>query len=281
MICSATKMQPLCDSFIIIGDYIWHSIRAAQNIGIRFYEDTITELALLYVGVNHPTSVRIRSFTRRREAKTGADWEWWIGRPGSWLGMRVQAKRMSYPKHNFGSLLTYTPYGSRIRQIDALIRKAHLDALNPAYVFYVSSRTRHPLWLEKIWRRCPCALYPGYPGSLISDACAVRKVNSNRLTDLAEICLPWQCIVCDCLVCPSPSARLAERAFSALKRSRSELERLDQPIMDEPWYPPRENLPDYLLALERSEEYDMEADETLRERAGERGLAGFVVLRED
>lgn len=270
-------MHALCCSFIRLGDETWHNIASAWQVGLLHSEETITETNLFYLQRRHPWNIRIRAFHRRREARTGADWEWWIGGRGSWFGMRVQAKKMSYPRPEFRSLQTYGPRRSSNRQIDILIREAHRDRLNAAYVFYVSSPLGRSQWLQTLRRPCPFA---PFPGCLIADACAVKATNSCRLKELARISLPWNCLVCPCPQHPAPPGGLARQAFQTLDHSRYGLRDLDQPVIDHPWHEPRETLPDYLLALERAE-LDAEGDEALRRRASERGLAGFIILRED
>ena len=48
--------------------------RAAKRTGLNYNEETVTEGLLLDLQVNFPGDVLIVPFTKRREARIGADW---------------------------------------------------------------------------------------------------------------------------------------------------------------------------------------------------------------
>jgi len=48
------------------------------NVWVSYGEETITESNLLEIRRRHPELVRVRTFPKREEAKSGADWEWHI-----------------------------------------------------------------------------------------------------------------------------------------------------------------------------------------------------------
>ncbi len=50
--------------------------RVAKRTGLNYNEETVTEGLLLDLQVNFPGDVLIVPFTKRREARIGADWAW-------------------------------------------------------------------------------------------------------------------------------------------------------------------------------------------------------------
>lgn len=64
---------------------------AMFRLGIM--EETITDMHLFSIADEFSNNVLTKKFTRREEgAKSGADWLWIIGEPGSWLSLLIQAK---------------------------------------------------------------------------------------------------------------------------------------------------------------------------------------------
>ena len=280
-------MSRLCFTFQNIADRTWHAIADAYRAGLSYGEETITETNLLHLNRYHPKQIRIKAFSKRKEEPaTGADWEWWIGGRGRWLGMRVQAKKIKYPGDDFGKLQTYTTPSKTKPQIDMLINQAKADRLNPAYCLYVSSQTLPPIWTTTC-----CWYYPKqfHMGCLIGHAVALRATGSNKLNDLAHVCLPWHCLVCDCTCCPPSGSRpsggsLANAAFALIKNSRiagGEYGGGDlDGYKDFPLFEPQQSLPDYLGPL-LADEWGDGSDERLRGIAEERGLSGFVILQDE
>ena len=276
-------MSRLCFTFQNIADRTWRAIADAHQAGLSYGEETITETNLLQLKRYHPKQIRIRAFSKREESKTGADWEWWIGGHGRWLGMRVQAKRIKYPYDSFDRLQTYKTNGEYNKQIDILIDKAKMENLNPVYCLYVSSQTPPPLRATTRFCRYRRRFYMG---CLIGDAVAVRSTGSNKLNDLAHVCHPWHCLVCDCSYCPSAEGPpyggyLADAAFALLKKSRDagmeyRAEGLEG-YADFPLFEPQQRLPDYLELIDAR---GGSPDEKLRKIAAERDLAGFVIIGE-
>ncbi len=279
-------MSRLCFTFQNLADRTWRAIADAHQAGLSYGEETITETNLLHLRRYHPYQVRVRAFSKQKEEPaTGADWEWWIGGRGRWFGMRVQAKRIKYPGDDFGTLQTYRTASMKRLQIEVLVEQARIDNLNPAYCLYVSQ----PGSAGTYSRCCSRTTRRFLHGCLIGDAVAVRATGSNKLNDLARVCHPWHCLVCNCPCCPlsgapAPSGgRLADAAFAVLRHSRMAGRELCRESFDGfediPWFKPRQRLPDYLEPLSVGEGGD-ETDGRLREIAEERGLSGFVILQE-
>jgi hypothetical protein len=182
----------ICDTFQQLADTTWELIESAHQLGMRWSEESNTESLLLELRRRHPSQIFIQAFTKRREVKLGADWEWWfLGRTRVY-GMRVQAKRISLPRETFGKL-RYTPKGHRKDQMTTLIERAQHDGLTPTYCFYVASQryTRGATWLAAI------SPQPSQPsGCLIGHAQVVQNVGSSTLRQLASSLMPWHFLVC-------------------------------------------------------------------------------------
>lgn len=64
---------------------------ACESSGLQWTEETVTEILLTRAAPH----VRFVTFTRKQEARVGADWLWWWVAPtGESFGMLVQAKRL-------------------------------------------------------------------------------------------------------------------------------------------------------------------------------------------
>lgn len=270
----------LCHSFQEIGGWVWQRIALAQQVGLAFSEETITETVLLQLASRHPGSVTIQAFSKRDEAVNGSDWEWWIGQTGSWFGMRVQAKRIKLPSETFRPLQSYgRSKGSTIGQIDRLISRAATDHLNPAYCLYFVSYKWPAL---KAW---PVYTFLGGgpispQGCLMADASAVKAIGKDSLVALAPISVPWHLLVCHCASGSLNAGSSAEASHSALRTSRQLAVAIrEQTLENAPDFPPRAALPPHMeLLRERTVARDADGPDRLVEYARERDLKGLVLI---
>ena len=109
----------------------WHRRGAAKRTGLSLNEETVTEGLLLDLKVHFPGDVMIVPFTKRREARIGADWAWaFVGPDGRCCqGMLVQAKRLDDNDCGYRSLY-------KGKQMERLIASAKRYRLPPVYTFY-------------------------------------------------------------------------------------------------------------------------------------------------
>jgi hypothetical protein len=263
----------LCHTFQKTADWVWQQIGNADRHGLAFSEETITETILLELKAEHPAEVSLCAFTKREEKKNGADWEWWIGRPGRWLGMRVQAKRVALPREEFKRLQTYGSRKGAPSQLDVLIASAARDRLNAAYCLYVHSKKWPTLGAWPLFRPSPVnSLSP--KGCLIADARAVKASRSNALSKIAPVALPWHLLVCQCA---STKGDLADAAMAILRGS---LDLAGGPA-EADLIRPVEELPRHMTILREALESEGEAPrEELREIARKRRLLGFLLIEE-
>ena len=66
-----------------------------KDVHVSLGEEAITEHNLLEIRRRHWDSTRIETFTKPKEAKNGADWEWHLIGQAYTLKLRVQAKRVN------------------------------------------------------------------------------------------------------------------------------------------------------------------------------------------
>ena len=85
---------------------IWGRRGEAKRHGLRFGEETATELFHLDLAELFPGNVKIVPFNRREEGRIGADWAWaFVGPDGQWCqGMLVQAKRLDDEEREYPEL---------------------------------------------------------------------------------------------------------------------------------------------------------------------------------
>ena len=253
----------ICKTFQNLATATRRRILSADELGLRWSEETNTEFLLLRLKIKHPTEVRIRAFKKHEEAINGADWEWWlVGGRGAAYGMRVQAKRIKLNTETFG-YLRYRRKGQPHDQMTNLIRRARSDNLDPVYCFYVAS-------CRQKWRR----ITPPLSCCMIGHAQQVQSAQSNRLRDLHPLLIPWEK-----LVCPSTGggATISHHAITAL-RGAIEAGARAIPEMPRPELTGFQTAPPPYISqfLE-----DGASPVLAQSRALERGIKGIVVIQQE
>ena len=204
----------LCEDFVDQSRKTWDRLRVSKLAGISISEESITDFNLLDLQIKHPYEIRTQKFNKRREAKVGADWEWWLGSRNLWLGVRCQAKKIDSANLNYPCIDERNQYG---RQIDLLIANSlkHKPPIVPVFIFYnywdVSRFDPH--WL--------CLTYPKsleMLGCSISHAVSIKPLldqGHDGLRDIERIMYPWSCLVC-CTGFSQGNSTLPFRAFDFL-----------------------------------------------------------------
>lgn len=210
----------LCSTFLDLGDAVSRNLALAHrdDCHVSYGEETITESCLLEIHRRHSAIVKLKTFTKREEAKNGADWEWHLVGRSYTFKMRVQAKRLAKGASRFSRLLDYRASGAPHTQIEMLIKDATSHSLYPAICLYSPNNAK------KKWRsRAGLTSPPGIEfGCLIGDA---SLVTDNDHSSLERICLPWHYLVCPRLLAYKRKLRRSPSipSFAALN-SRDTLE---------------------------------------------------------
>jgi hypothetical protein len=193
----------LCQSFIGLATHTFHWMTLARQPNLVPGETAVTDFNLFRLWATHPLQVAIWRHSQRRESRSGADWEWWLGGPGGWVGFRVQAKKLDDSgvryQHLFRSVRGQ-------RQIDTLIDQARATGITPIYCFYNGLPGVLASWRAS----CSGTLPPQARGCTVASARSVRLLNSDELAQLAPVSAPWSD-----LVCCQPGAGLADAAAAS------------------------------------------------------------------
>ena len=182
---------------------VWRRRGLAKRHGLGFNEETASEMFLLDLAERFPGEVTIVPFTRREEARIGADWAWaFVGPDGQWCqGMLVQAKRLDDRDREYPELYYRTPAkGAQpsVAQLDRLIDNATRLGLPPVYALYnhLSDPGRLPhgacgsLGLVSL-------PVPESWGIALASAFAVRAARPNRGYERhRDHSLPLHCLLC-------------------------------------------------------------------------------------
>jgi hypothetical protein len=220
----------------------WNKIKQAEQLSYNLDEEYFTDFNLFELTRRHPLQIETIKFSKRKEGKEGADWEWWLVSPGTRLGLRVRAKKLSPKTLRYKDLNYITPSG--YRQIDLLIRKAingKYGSTLPMYVLYNfwDCSTYFAPWLCMSRKRDIRLL-----GCGIVDARALIPIvnqGKDQLQDVANMMYPWSCLICCTGYSADPNAHLTYRAFDFLQNVFGKIgdfrDKQDRFIVKEaPWY---------------------------------------------
>jgi hypothetical protein len=159
--------------------------------GVELHEETITQDLLLDIAMAMP-AMTVETFTKRQEARNGADWQWeWWFEGRQWFGLRVQAKRL---KRLNSRRLGYDLGYKSGKQLDLLISDAAHSGLRAAYVLY------NGLELDLSAFGSGCGRLPREPESfgvtLLPASVAKELVEQGRddFATVAGVSRPWSCL---------------------------------------------------------------------------------------
>lgn len=165
-----------------------------HRLGMTIGEETLTDLNLLELQAGNPGEVSTIKFTRLQEGqKTGADWEWWVRlASGSWLKLRVQAKRLNLRTSSYHHINYPKQTG---RQLRDLVKDARASRAVPLYCFYnFWEPSKASPW------RCKC--HPedqAFMGCTIAAADHIESLGPlgrKKRRHIERRWIPWHCLVC-------------------------------------------------------------------------------------
>jgi hypothetical protein len=201
MLAVPTSQLPLCIALRQLETITWSELKAGYDCRQRLDEESLTSYHLMRLATAVPAIVLEKHY-RGREARTGADWEWWVGSPGAYIGLRVQAKILNAASLEYASL--YSSRKNALVQVDKLIDGATNapQPLFPVYAFYNywwSSGLYPARWT------CPRPTTDSTSaGWTLASAYDVRDHlaswrPSKKLYDLSRFMYPVSCLFCcDC-----------------------------------------------------------------------------------
>lgn len=191
--------QTICDTFRAIAAKTHGHLVLAESASHQPLEETLTDINILQLKLRHPKEVYSQLFNKRREASTGADWEWWLtnARRTAWLGLRVQAKMLHLLSDTYPHL-HYVSGKPPVSQVSRLISDAAGYGLTPLYCLYL--RLSSAVSMKSSTRCRSLAYAPEHFGCSLAPAIHVRNLQvSGNHCDLHSVLAgshPWHCLVC-------------------------------------------------------------------------------------
>lgn len=214
------SVSRLCKDFVEQAVKTWKYIELSELTNIGLSEESITDINLLDLQRTHPSEILTQKFSKPRESQIGADWEWWLGSQGKWLGLRIQAKKLDPDNLSYPFLEHVSTNG---RQIELLINHSLIQQPPriPIYIFY-------NYWdMQQFSAPWLCQTFPPQLEALgcgVVEAQLVKRIldaGSNQLADIANLMYPWSCLVCchGYSKASGDSEKLPSRAFNFLSNA--------------------------------------------------------------
>lgn len=208
----------LCPTFENESKRIWKDFEDTYLSGLSPKEETITDNLLLAIQRAHPYEVVTWQFDKPGEAKSGADWEWWLTNEKIWVGLLIQAKRLDPKSHKYPGI-KHKVGAAKKPQIDLLIEQAGLKNIDPLYFFYNYSTAP----IDKLgWNCQSTSPLASLLGCTVAHAHAVKSMLDRGgvgLPKMSAISLPMRCLVC-CPVLGEPDNSLPSKASGVAKNLR-------------------------------------------------------------
>lgn len=190
-------ISPAQQVFERLATETWEKLRDGHDLGISQGECTITDHNLLEICRARLPSLQIVKTPSRDEARTGTDWEWWIGCGSKgWYRFAIQAKKL-YPPHQ-----TYVSLGHKVgkrRQVDVLGDYARANRAIPLYCLYNYVPC---IDQAKYWHCCQRRVDEQFGCTLahlntIRIAVNTRGARSFGFVHSVPTTMPWRCIFCN------------------------------------------------------------------------------------
>ncbi|MCB0018468.1 MAG: hypothetical protein KDE09_11805 [Anaerolineales bacterium] len=211
----------------------WERLRLSWEYHISQGEETVTDLLQLEIAQYGKPDIRVTKTTKRHEAQSGIDWEWWIGDNYSgWLRFAIQAKKINMNGH-YPALkhAVRRPGGRKSLQHNLLKRYAREKGAVPLYCLF---NHVSPLEIdERTHWHCSADFDSKQFGCTISPVGVVEEALSNRgcrtfdFIHRHDCTFPWRC-----LFCPQYSAlpRLLASAANAISKKPIRYRQLPQAL---------------------------------------------------
>lgn len=229
----------LAHAIQVASRFVGRRIDAMETVGIIYPEVAATADFLHTIQSVAPLFTRVIQ-VRMNEAKTGADFEWWIGAGPLWLGLRIQAKR-HFRHHTAGHRDYYGDIGKVNKngaQVDLLIADCAKRGRVPLHMFFESASHASPTRTAKCGNDLPGDLW----GASVADSHEIKRlVAAGTLagTNVRTVLQPAACLP----VCGGTSGALVDRTMSAIRERVWSRDRVNSP------FPEPGPLPRYVARL--------------------------------
>jgi hypothetical protein len=171
----------------------WERLRDAQELDVRFGEETVTDLVLLELKRKRHPGLLVLQTNKFVESTQGTDWELWFGSDSQgWLRLAVQAKRLNVSTGRYAALAHET--GGQ-QQIDVLERFAKANGAVPLYcLFNFTEMADLATWhccQTPVQSQLGCTLAPS---SVIREALENRGHRTFQSIHTDRRTRPWRCL---------------------------------------------------------------------------------------
>lgn len=132
-------LTPEQHCFLKMAKMVWMRRGVAKSLKLSFQEESATETMLQDLALEFPGQLQIVQFSKKQEAKTGADWAWaLVSADGQHsLPLLVQAKVLDLKDKDYTSIpQTIGGKAGAPQQIDVLLAHAKTTGMIPLYAFY-------------------------------------------------------------------------------------------------------------------------------------------------
>ncbi|MEL7608813.1 MAG: hypothetical protein AAGU74_04860 [Bacillota bacterium] len=210
-----------------------HSIiKRSAILGLGIMEETLTDMHLFSIADEYNENIITKKFSRREEgSKSGADWLWVVGEPGSWIPLLVQAKIIN-PKTGNCQHFDYKDGEQRKR----LLLYARQHSYIPVYCIYSSipADFEPPAFLDRDGRQ-----KEDWACSFISPK-SVRFLSRQGIknqNEILKLSIPWMDPFCRAAFDVEPMGQAVAKAIvdirdgfeeSTIKRLTSKVQ-IEQP----------------------------------------------------
>ena len=247
------EKDDLCHLFACAAWKTWWDLRDSEIFDVAVSEDSITDMLLLEM-LRRTDRLLCRRYTRRGEAKSGADWLWWFISENRGFPVLIQSKRL-YDSGRYEAL-RYTSGSDD--QTRTLLRYAGKRKWFPMFCFYnfwaSSSVPDSPCW--------GCSLASAHS---IENVLSRLGTSGNELAHILPISVPWCHLVC-------PAAQDEVEFPDAIRRRIVEITRVTTA-------PEVQELPTYVRELLDGQSTRMDSFENhTQPLADSEYLAGIVVV---
>ena len=203
--------QQLCDLVQKQSTWVWYQLRQARLARYQIHEPSITDFFIKNMLREKIPGFSVKAFTTRQEAKTGADFEFWLNGPShKWLGLRIQAKILNFEKRGFLQL------GYK-NQLNTLIQDAQQVGAFPIYCLYSNWDYGNKLIKRRMCCQSQSISQFGVSFISVSSAATLKANSQNGLTTVVRHMFPFACLFCD--TCSGKSLGLTSRATEFIKNN--------------------------------------------------------------
>lgn len=188
------EVMELKDIAVKTSGWTWDQLREARKLEYQIGEESLTDFLVLNFKKWGRDKISVDTFTKRKEATNGSDWEWWFTGPsGKWLGMRVQAKVINLKSEEYEHIHYKNKYG---RQVDLLIEDAARNGMIPLYCLYTNWDTSAYTTPQRCKSHKSSVRHYGASVLNPSIVKSLSQSNGRHLSGFIEQMHPLHCIFC-------------------------------------------------------------------------------------